>query len=215
MAKAPDWYRSPRWDLDAQADFEARLRRARPQSRPQYIWLKACAVEPERPEIAELLLERVLREYPEDFHAAASEERLGDLLLRRGQVANAERAYKNVLAKGGGISPSATSGAVNISLAELLLDVPGREREVLEQLDLLKPPSSPLKLNYHQFRWERVLAVVSARLGETETSQKAASRALALVTAPDQFARHKGVGRVVASDAVLRELERLAGSQSK
>lgn len=99
---------------------------------------------------------------------------------------------------------------MNLSLAELLLDVPGREDDVLEQLNLVKPPSSALTMNFDRFRWERALAIVSERLGEMETGQKAAERALELLTVPDQFSRHPGVGRATASDEQVVELRRLA-----
>jgi hypothetical protein len=41
---ADDWFRSPDWSPDAQSDFEARLMRARPHNRAQYMRIKGLAL---------------------------------------------------------------------------------------------------------------------------------------------------------------------------
>lgn len=59
----PDWFRSPDWDAAAQADFEARLRRARAWGRPQYLRIKGLSLERAGETAgARALWERVLEE---------------------------------------------------------------------------------------------------------------------------------------------------------
>jgi hypothetical protein len=55
-----DWYRRTVWDDEIAADFEARLARSRPSSRPQYLSLQGYALLGSHPEIAEELLSRVV-----------------------------------------------------------------------------------------------------------------------------------------------------------
>jgi hypothetical protein len=40
-----DWFRSPDWSEEAQADFERRLGRSRPHRRAQYLRIKGLALE--------------------------------------------------------------------------------------------------------------------------------------------------------------------------
>ena len=207
---ANEWYRSRAWDQEARDDFERRLGRARVDMRSQYLRIKAHSIEEVEPAAAERLFERVIREYPDSLDAVSALEHIGDLQAARGQRELAEQTYRALLVKGNGLSPSATSGAINLSLAELLLSIPGREDEVVQELVRVQPSSGTLTMNFHRFRWERALAIVSDRLGEKETSQKAAQRALDLLVAPDQFSRHPGVGRAVASEDQVAQLRRLA-----
>jgi len=205
-----EWFRSSRWDVEARQEFESRLARSRDSNRAQYLRIKALAIESAEPRAAEELWQRIIRDYSENYEAAFAQERLGDLYRQRGDIDLAETAYRRVLALGGGTSPSGTSGSVNLSLIELLLDIPGREQDVLVQLKVVSPPSNLLHFDSDRFRWEVSLAIVSDRLGDTETSKKAAQRALALLSAPDRFSHHPGVGRAQASPALVKQLQRLS-----
>ena len=55
-----DWYRRTEWTDEMAADFEARLSRARPAGRAQYLSLQGYALLSGRPEQAERLLERAV-----------------------------------------------------------------------------------------------------------------------------------------------------------
>jgi hypothetical protein len=205
-----DWFRSPLWDTESQADFERRLERARLHNRSQYLKIKALALEGSEPRAAEVLYRRVVDEYPESLDAIYCRERIGDIHWQRGERADAEVSHRSVLARGYGLSPSGSSGGVNLTLAELLLESPGREDDVLEQLNAAASSSGMLTLHFHRFRWEAALAIVSDRLGERDTSKKAAQRALDILEAADQFSRHPGVGRAVAPAAQIKMLRKLA-----
>lgn len=55
-----DWYRYNSWDEQVAADFEARLARARPFSRAQYLSLQGHALLSSHPEVSEELLVRAV-----------------------------------------------------------------------------------------------------------------------------------------------------------
>lgn len=201
-----DWYRTQEWDNEAKAHFEAKLARARTDSRPQYLRIKALALrEAGDSASAVSLLRRVLDEYPSAFDAAFSAELLGELAAESGDHHAAETEYRRSLA----LRPdqNATSGEVHIGLAEALL---GQERyaEALEALNTV--PVADLTLNHAVCRWNVALAEAAGGLGERQVAAAAAARALDLLDAPDQFRRHSGVGRAVLSDEQVARLRKLA-----
>jgi hypothetical protein len=55
-----DWYRRAEWNEEIAADFEARLARARPSSRAQYLSLQGYALLGANSEAAETLLQRAV-----------------------------------------------------------------------------------------------------------------------------------------------------------
>jgi hypothetical protein len=75
-----DWFRSPGWSTGEREDFETRLKRVRVTSRPQYLRIKALAIEEEVPAAAEELLRRIITDYADHWpEVAFAHERLGDL----------------------------------------------------------------------------------------------------------------------------------------
>ena len=204
-----DWFRSSDWDDAAEADFEARLRRARAHNKPQYIKIKALALlESGRIESAEELLHRVLDQYPDALDAAYCAERLGDHAQARGDALAAEDFYRRALA----LRPdlNATTGEVHIGLAETLI-AQTRFEEAIEALEY--QPVARLGLAHGLCRWNAALAEAALGLGEAQVAADAASRALELVEAPDQFARHPGVGRAVLTENQAARLRVIARGQ--
>ncbi len=190
-----EWFRSSDWDAPARAEFETRLARARPYNRPQYLTIKALALEASGQDAdAVTLLRRVLAEYPDSLDAAYSDERLADHYLARGDAPAAERHYRRSME----LRPdlNATTGEVYIGLAEAL-SAQQRYEEALQALDYL--PATNLTLNHGMCRWNAALADAALGVGEFEVARDAASQALALLRAPDQFSRHGGVGRATLS----------------
>jgi hypothetical protein len=77
---AGDWFRSREWSPEAQADFEARLARARPYNRAQYMRIKGLALaDAGEKRGARQLWERVL-ESTEEFATAQQASALEHLL---------------------------------------------------------------------------------------------------------------------------------------
>ena len=177
-----EWYRSSAWEADERVAFEARLKRARDDNRPQYLMIRAAALlESGHEADAVSFLQRVLHEYPQDLFAASCAEQLGDHYLATGDPLAAERHYRQSLT----LKPdqNATTGEVHIGLAEALVA---------------------------QRRFDAALADAALGMGEAQIAHDAATRALALLDAPDQFSRHAGVGRAVLTNARRRRLQAIA-----
>jgi tetratricopeptide (TPR) repeat protein len=208
---ADEWFRSPRWDEAARADFEARLARARSTSRPQYLFIKALSVE-EAGEVAgarELFTRAA--EHPEAylFQRAGAWEKLAELAARSGDRETAERLYRRILTEQPSLS--GTSNTAEIALAELLLD-DGDEAGRDEALQLLTSwiERDGLKFNNQLLRWHLAYIRIAEAIGDKEWTRRAARTALDLASRGPQLPRHKDVGLVHADKATLRRLHRLA-----
>lgn len=98
----------------------------------------------------------------------------------------------------------ATTGEVHIRLAEALA-AQQRYDDALQALELV--PVADLTFNHSVCRWNAALADTALGLGEVQVVRDAATRALELLDAPDQFPRHAGVGRAALTDAQRRRLQ--------
>lgn len=207
---AEEWFRSSGWDEEARADFEARLARARGSNRPQYIRIKAFALrDAGRTAAAEALFRRVLDAYPDSLDAAHCAETLGDQSMSAGDFVTAEAHYRHALE----LRPdmNATSGEVHIGLAEALV-AQGRHEDALAALEYV--PVARLMVNHSVGRWNVALAEAALGVGEQQVAADAARRALALLDAPDQFTRHKGVGRAALTDDQVNRLRAIAAREA-
>jgi tetratricopeptide (TPR) repeat protein len=205
-----DWFRSSAWDDHVRADFEARLARARARNRPQYLRIKALALrDAGQIDTAKTLLLRAL-DLPDAyaFEVASTLEHLGDLAAQQGDQDLAERYYRRILNEQPSLS--GTTGDVEISLAELLLDS-RREPERSEALKLLNAwlARPGLKFDNQLFRWHLALIRMAEQTGDRETVRRAATTALELADRGPQLPRHKDIGLVHADVATLRRLRKL------
>jgi predicted Zn-dependent protease len=205
---AADWFRSGVWTDTDRADFEARLARARPSNRAQYLRIKALAlIDAGNDPDAESLLERVVREHPDDWtQVAPSYEWIGMLRRRTGDLPGAETAFRAAIAA----SPtlSCTTGEVYIELGEVLLEADAARAGEVEQL--LRDGQIHAKLNTSVFRWNVLRARLASVQNDRVTARAAAEAALALVDAPAQFSRHPTVGLARPPQSLVAELEALA-----
>lgn len=201
-----EWYRTTAWDTPTQEDFEVRLRRARPDSRPQYLSIEAHALAGSgRHRDAEQLLRRLLVGHPDAFDAPSAMEALGDLAAQDGRSAEAVDWYRRLLGRRPDLGT--TTGTARVSLASALVRL-GRHEEALAALDDVD--DAALTMNSAVFGYRVVLAEAAAGLGDRGTAAHAARAALELLDAPDQFSRHPGVGRARPTPGDLRRLRALA-----
>ena len=208
---ADDWFRTPDWSPDAQTDFEARLSRARPFNRAQYLRIKGLALaEGGEKRGARQLWERVLDNTEESAttQRASALEHLGDLYTDDDSAA-AEQRFRRLIAEHPTLS--GTSHTAEIALAELLIDK-GDRASLEEALDLL---NSFLERGTSQFpsvlfRWHLALIRIAQATGERETVQRAARTALDLAGRGPVFPRHKTVGVVRADAKTLKRFGTLA-----
>jgi len=167
-----DWFRTPDWSPEAQEDFEARLRRARPHNRTQYTRIKGLALgESGQVEAARSLWLRILAdESGHDFERATTLEHLGDS-YREEDPAAAQSYYRRLLSDFPILN--GTTHAVEVSLAELL----SKKRSPAARpgaLDLLnsflerRAARSPNVL----FKWHLVLIDLAAAEGERDRTAR-------------------------------------------
>ena len=203
-----DWFRSPAWDERARTEFETKLARSAAHNRPQYLRIKAIALDGVGLTADALaLLMRVTDDYPDSLDCASAFELQGDILRRTGDLAAAEGRYRVVLARRPDLN--ATSGMTPVSLAEVLLEQHGSSA-VEEVRSLLAYPALRLVFNSQLVRTLMLSSRTAEVEGDDALRRAEARRALDLVGAAPQLNRHPDVGVPAPSEAELRELERLA-----
>lgn len=165
---ADDWFRSPAWDEPTRADFEARLARSRPHNRQQYLRINGVSLRyAGNVAAARELLQRAA-DYPEPDNALhqtiAAGESLADMAAERGDRSTAEELYRRILALP---NQSGSTGTIEISLADLLLDS-GRPEDRDKALDLLDTwmARDQLKFDHVLFRWHRILIRIAEAIGD-------------------------------------------------
>jgi len=207
---ADDWFRSPDWSPAAQADFEARLRRAHAGNRSQYTRIKGIALrESGQIDAARDLWSRILdNELGHEFEQATTIELLADSYVGQDPT-TAERYYRRLLTEHPTLN--GTTATAEISLAELLIEK-ADSASMNEALALL---NSFLERNTAQFpnvlfRWHLALIRIAQATGEKETVRRAAKTALDLAGRGPVFSRHKTVGVVHADAVTLKRLRKLA-----
>jgi predicted Zn-dependent protease len=140
---------------------------------------------------------------------ASARELLGDLAADRGDKAGAEEFYRRVLAEHPSLS--GTSGCVELSLAELLLDAntAGSREEAVKLLQAWQ--ERPLmKSDDQQFRWNLALIRAAEAMGDGETVRRAARTALLLADREPQLPQQRDVGLVTTDASTLQRLRDLA-----
>jgi tetratricopeptide (TPR) repeat protein len=206
---ADDWFRSPDWSHDAQADFEARLKRSREGNRAQYMRIKGLALsEAGLVQPARELWERILdQDLGHDFERAGTLELLGDS-YRDTEPTRAMQYYRRLLSDHPTLN--GTTATVEVALAELEM-AKGRRANTDEALALL---NSFLERDTSQFpnvlfRWYLALISVAQATGEKETVQRSARTALDLASQGPALPRHQDVGVVEADGHILTRLRKL------
>ncbi len=202
-----DWFRGPDWTPAAQEEFERRLQRARPTSRPQYLRIKGLGlVEGGNVEGARELWARVLQD-PESssLDQVATTEHLADSY----NSSDPERAAE-LFRRAIELNPrhSGTSGTEHIKLAQLLIDSGGKEK--LEEAATLlswwaENARSPFPSDH--FAWHLARAKLAQALGDRESAKGSALRALELASSKPPFSRHPTVGLVHTDAKTLKWLK--------
>lgn len=208
---ADEWFRSPAWELADQTSFEERLARARPANRAQYLRVKAVALR----DAGNLAgADELFARITDDEGAPVSErafahEALGDLLRLNGDLHAAVTEYRLALDEAPTLS--GTTGEVQLSLGETLLDIDG-DAGAAEVSALLDTAQEHVKFNSTAFRWNVLRARLAEVVGDNDARRAAALAALELVGAASQFPRHPTVGVVDAPPETIELLRRLSSA---
>lgn len=210
------WYATPDWNEDVGEAFEARLRRARPYNRPQYLRIKAVnlldAPNAENEAVARELLSRILDEYPESFDVHLAHEILGELFAKAGDLSQAESHFRACLDV-----ESGTSGVVDLKLAEALFEL-GSDERLDEVAELLAGVGQRIERGRvlwpsQIFRAVLLSARLAARRGESEIAASEAASALRIADMANErpvLPRHPDLGKVVIDADLRRELNALS-----
>jgi predicted Zn-dependent protease len=136
-------------------------------------------------------------------------ETLADMAAERGDRQAAEQLYRRILRERPSLS--GTSGSIEMSLAEILLDY-GRTEFLDEAMALLNSwiERKLLKFDGQLFRWHLDLIRVAEATGDEETMRRAASVALDLASRGPRLPRHPDVGLVQTDEATLRRWKNIA-----
>jgi hypothetical protein len=209
-----DWYRSSAWSNDDRSDFEERLKRASPHSRPQYLRIKAIALRkhggPVQRAAARELNERVLREHPGAVvDATIAREELARLAEEDGLT---DEAIEHWRAAASPPAKGVPTGDAYLRLPELLIqsDDPERWKEAASVIALITPERD-LLFSSQRFRYAVVCARLADRNRDRDSAARFAEAALAEAdrTQPD-LRRHRDLGWADADAATVGEMERLA-----
>lgn len=208
VRQAETWFDSPAWSPQVQAEFEAKLQRARKKA--QYLRSKGAALveagDRMRREAGRELLLRLVREYPDELTISWAHEFLGDAFAVDGMHEEAEKHYREALAAYE--RTSGVRGHAHVRLAELISAT--HQTEKYEEAEKLLDAYDPLfKIDY--FRAFTVRARLAAERGDFESAAGFASAALELkADRKPQLPRHPDVGHVKTDERTLAELRKLA-----
>lgn len=218
-----EWFRSSRWTPAIAEAFEARLQRARPGNRQQYVRIQAThLIAQERLVVREggrALLHRVAYgEDPYDFESLTALEQLGDSLLADGELDEAETVLREVLLRTATLPTgrSGTSHTTELTLAELVLKRGGPD--ALAEADRLLDAVEPQVRQSAMFR-NLVLrflvcrARVAAAFGRADAADYARQALEIAAETTPSLPRHPDLVRPVASAKLRRELARIAKSR--
>jgi hypothetical protein len=97
VRQAMDWFRNTTWNDTVQLGFEAKLKRARPAKRPQYLYLQSVSLlETDDPSVLPIslsLARRSIVDFPEHIHRSAAQHVIGQCFERQHDSMSALSAY--------------------------------------------------------------------------------------------------------------------------
>jgi len=213
MSRDDEWYRSASWSGNDRELFEQKLARAHRATRPQYLRLKALALletsDADRRAAGVSLLERALREYPENrVETAAAHSALARYCEEMGAAERAAEHYRQTLRMQEGTN---VFHGAELRLAELIVreDLADRYDEAEALLDRVLEAGPIFKSE--QFRYSVARSRLASRRGDDDEAAAFALGALELWQQNEPVSPyHPDVGLIRADEATLTELEATA-----
>ena len=215
---AHEWFRASAWDDVVAAEFELRLKRARPAQHPEFLRLQATELiaseDASTREAGRAMLERIIREFPYNYESKFACEQLGTSLAGEGRLAESEKAYRHtiMMCKQSSIGYSGGSGVPELFLAEVLLRMGGRTVDAWELLDEVSPRVEQQSLIRGTVYRHLLASARAASELALPTASDFARSALAVADESEpSLPRHPELGRVNATDDERAELARIGG----
>ncbi|MGH7352381.1 MAG: tetratricopeptide repeat protein [Candidatus Methylomirabilales bacterium] len=212
---ASEWYRRTTWTKDDQADFEARLARARKQNRAQYLRIQAShlmeAANPALTSAALELLNRMLAEYPSDIQVAQAHAQRAECHIRLEELDKAIEAFRCALAREREFPNVRTTAWLDFGW--LVVDR-GLRQLYDEALRVLTELKDTMPFPVQRYKFHAIRALVAAERGALADAREEAKQALEAGRATRSGFRYHptlGLVRDTGSDIHSR-LEALARS---
>ena len=195
-----DWYRNTTWDAQIEADFFARLQRARTQ-KSQYLRIQASSLRERHPDVALRLLEQVFA-VGDAFDLAPALVDRAHALLALGQVDAAMESFEQAIAREQEFPGIRTHAWLDLPFEIATRGLRARYDRAFELLEAFKPR---LMWPRDGFRWHAAAALMQRDRGALELAQAHAREALAEAGRDDSgFAHHPDLGLVGDDYAGLR-----------
>ena len=210
-----DWFRCTQWNEQGEAEFFRRLKRARRQSKPQYLVLQAltlvCTGRRELAAVALSLIELFTQDHHDPFFASKAYGVKARALVMLEQWEDALDAFEDALRARRAMPNVVDDTWLDYPLTIALRRTRERYQRALDVLNEFLTPTA-LVFPLHEFRYFATLALISADEGDREGAARWAKNALAAAVKQAPFARHPDVGIVGFGHADLQiKLEELAG----
>lgn len=215
---AHEWFRATEWDDAVAAEFERRLKLARPAQHAEYLRIQASQLiaspDASTRQAGRVMLERVIREFPYHYEAKFACEQLGTSFAEEGWLPEAEKAYRHtiVMCKQSSIGYSGGSGVPELFLAEVLLRIGDRAVDAWELLEDVAPRVEAQNLLRGTVFRHRLASARAARdLGLPVAADFARQAIDVAEESEPSLPRHPTLGRVDASTEDLAELRAICG----
>lgn len=213
-----EWYRKQAWTEADEADFRARLGRAKKQNRPQYLRIQAGTLIASGDQYlsqAVALLDEVIEGHPHSLEISSALAQKGACLRRLGNVAGAADAYAASVARMRAVPKmQLQDGWLDYGLLVATERLSPRYSDALEVLEEFSK-SSPLMLPADWFSLHASRALIFAELRRVDLATEEARLALgAMEQRHSGVAYHPTIGLSGNADRHLRErLVRIAGCE--
>jgi hypothetical protein len=210
---ASDWFRKASWGAAEAADFEKRLARARPNSRPQYLYIQACSLlESGKGELARqavILADRSIAASEPHIHLSACHQLKGQCFELLGDLDSALASFLEAV-DSERLHPGALTDAyLDFCWAVALHRIPARYERALSLLDQF---ADRRDLPVTRFREHAVRALIANDVASHDLARAEARLALKFAAVTHSgFRYHPSVGLVTDRyQAVLQQLEEIA-----
>ncbi len=165
-----DWYRRKTWTQKDEEEFFAKLGRARKDGRSQYLKIQAIELietkDKKLLEVAELLLNKMLTEYPDDkLNIGPALQALGDIYKLKEDLDSAISYYKRAIDFEAVFPNVQTQAYLNYS--ELIVKT--ERTEVYKAIEkVLEEKTTGLLFPVEKYKVFSLLAVINKHFGKTE-----------------------------------------------
>jgi tetratricopeptide (TPR) repeat protein len=188
-----DWFRNQSWNRAIEADFFARLGRAMPGNRAQYLRIQACTLSEEHPVVALRLLEQYFS-FGDRFDLAQAYVDQATAFLSLGEYERAVEAYESALAAEAR-RPNVLTGAIFV--LPLLIARRKDTARYSRALALLQQGASRLTWPLDHFHWHAAHALIDFELGKFIEARERARAALEAASQQHSgFRYHSNLGLV-------------------